>query len=184
MKGRNRLKFLELTQENLLKDTNALRITESGQGQYDMCHYAMKENTAAAQKLLYSVGDYKEKTGNVIKEKYSDDKFKLKYLELTGIIDIAETYDTENKAMAFKEWFQKLRPMQLYIILVLTGVFFTVELIISHFTHSLTLLVDSYHMLCNMIALTGCIITIKSMNKNINQKLRRNTKSSSEWFLM
>lgn len=55
-----------------------------------MCHYAMKENTAAAQKLLYSVGDYKEKTGNVIKEKYSDDKFKLKYLELTGIIDIAE----------------------------------------------------------------------------------------------
>lgn len=63
--------------------------------------------------------------------------------------------------MAFKEWFQKLRPMQLYIMLTLTGLFFAVELIISHLTHSLTLLVDSYHMLCNIIALAGWVITIK-----------------------
>lgn len=83
--------------------------------------------------------------------------------------------------MAFKEWFQKLRPMQLYIMLVLTGLFFTAELIISHLTHSLTLLVDSYHMLCNMIALTGCIITIKKLHpENEDQHLETSRENQTK----
>ncbi|KAJ8919610.1 hypothetical protein NQ315_002232 [Exocentrus adspersus] len=64
--------------------------------------------------------------------------------------------------MAMKKWFRKLQPVQLYAILVLTVAFFIAELIVSHLTHALTLLMDSYHMLCNILALTGCIITIKS----------------------
>ncbi|XP_018560894.1 zinc/cadmium resistance protein [Anoplophora glabripennis] len=64
--------------------------------------------------------------------------------------------------MAMKEWFRKMQPIQLYIVLVLTIAFFLTELIVSHLTHALTLLMDSYHMLCNILALTGCIITIKN----------------------
>lgn len=60
-----------------------------------------------------------------------------------------------------KEWFRQLQPVQLYIILALTIVFFIIELLVSHLTHALTLLMDSYHMLCNILALTGCLITIK-----------------------
>lgn len=63
--------------------------------------------------------------------------------------------------MPVKEWFRKLQPMQLYIVLTLTIVFFVAELVMSHITHSLTLLMDSYHVLCNIFALAGCIITIK-----------------------
>lgn len=54
-----------------------------------------------------------------------------------------------------------MQPVQLYIMLGLTVFFFLVQLIMSHMTHALTLLVDSYHMLCNLFALVGCIITIK-----------------------
>lgn len=63
--------------------------------------------------------------------------------------------------MPVKQWFRKLQPMQLYIVLAITVAFFLVELVASHVTHALTLLMDSYHMLCNIMALTGCIITIK-----------------------
>lgn len=63
--------------------------------------------------------------------------------------------------MAMKEWFRKMQPIQLYVILALTIVFFITELIVSHLTHALTLLMDSYQMLCNILALTGCITTIK-----------------------
>lgn len=52
--------------------------------------------------------------------------------------------------------------MPLYVMLSLTAALFVVQLALSHVTHALTLLVDSYHMLCNLIALTGCIITIKA----------------------
>lgn len=63
--------------------------------------------------------------------------------------------------MGMKEWVQRCQPVQLYLVLALTIIVFVVELVISHLTHALTLLMDSYHMLCNIIALAGCIITIK-----------------------
>ncbi|KAL1489795.1 hypothetical protein ABEB36_013728 [Hypothenemus hampei] len=63
--------------------------------------------------------------------------------------------------MPVKDFFQKIQPVQLYVVLALTVLFFIVELIVSHLTHALTLLMDSYHMLCNILALSGCIITIK-----------------------
>jgi Co/Zn/Cd efflux system component len=63
--------------------------------------------------------------------------------------------------MPMKEILHRLQPMQLYIILALSVVYFLFQLFLSHTTHSLTLLVDSYHMLCNIIALSGCILTIK-----------------------
>ncbi|XP_076273644.1 zinc transporter 77C [Rhynchophorus ferrugineus] len=67
--------------------------------------------------------------------------------------------------MPVKEWVQKFQPMQLYVVLTLTILFFITELIVSHLTHALTLLMDSYHMLCNILALSGCIITIKHGNQ-------------------
>lgn len=63
--------------------------------------------------------------------------------------------------MPMKELLNRLRPVQLYIVLILSIVYFLVQLFLSHITHALTLLVDSYHMLCNIIALSGCILTIK-----------------------
>lgn len=65
------------------------------------------------------------------------------------------------KKQSVKEWLHDLQPLQLYVILALTTCFFAAELFVAHITHALTLLMDSYHMLCNIIALTGCIITIK-----------------------
>ncbi|CAK9832858.1 Zinc transporter 10 [Anthophora retusa] len=63
--------------------------------------------------------------------------------------------------MAVKEWFRRLQPVQLYLVLFFTTAFFIVEMVASHVTHSLTLLLNAYHMLCNIIALIGCIATIK-----------------------
>ncbi|KAL0111664.1 hypothetical protein PUN28_013093 [Cardiocondyla obscurior] len=63
--------------------------------------------------------------------------------------------------MAVKEWFRRLQPVQLYLVLFFTTAFFVVELIASHITHSLTLLLNAYHMLCNIVALVGCIASIK-----------------------
>ncbi|XP_065352823.1 proton-coupled zinc antiporter SLC30A1 isoform X2 [Cloeon dipterum] len=63
--------------------------------------------------------------------------------------------------MSVKQWFRQLQPLPLYLMMALTILFFIVELVASHVTHALTLLVDSYHTLCNLIALTGCVITIK-----------------------
>lgn len=69
--------------------------------------------------------------------------------------------------MPMKEWMRKLKPTQLYVVLVLTVIFFLTELIFAHLTHALTLLMDSYHMLCNIIALSGCIITVKVKSNRI-----------------
>lgn len=63
--------------------------------------------------------------------------------------------------MAMKELVRKFQPIQLYIILILTTAFFAAELVVSHVTHSITLLIDSYQMLCNILAMAGCIITVK-----------------------
>lgn len=81
-----------------------------------------------------------------------------------------------------KKWFHQLRPVQLYLMLGLTIFFFLVQLIMSHMTHALTLLVDSYHMLCNVIALVGSIITIKygSANKGREEDGSSNVLSSNK----
>ncbi|XP_032668233.1 zinc transporter 1 isoform X2 [Odontomachus brunneus] len=63
--------------------------------------------------------------------------------------------------MAVKEWFRRLQPVQLYLVLFFTMTFFLIEIIASHVTHSLTLLLNAYHMLCNIVALVGCIASIK-----------------------
>lgn len=63
--------------------------------------------------------------------------------------------------MAVKEWFRRLQPVQLYIVLFFTIAFFAVELVASYVTHALTLLMNAYHMLCNIVALVGCIASIK-----------------------
>ncbi|KAJ8675866.1 hypothetical protein QAD02_011652 [Eretmocerus hayati] len=63
--------------------------------------------------------------------------------------------------MAVKEWFRRLQPVQIYIVLFFTVAYFAVEFGASYVTHSLTLLVNAYHMLCNIVALAGCIASIK-----------------------
>lgn len=63
--------------------------------------------------------------------------------------------------MPMKDFLYRLQPVQLYVILVLSVVFFIVQLTSYQFSDSITLLVAAYHMLCNIIALSGCIITIK-----------------------
>ncbi|CAH1159883.1 unnamed protein product [Phaedon cochleariae] len=78
--------------------------------------------------------------------------------------------------MGVKQWFRKFQPIQLYVILALTITFFLTELIVSHLTHALTLLMDSYHMLCNIIALSGCIVTIKYSEESADCDLK-NTQS-------
>ncbi|XP_035794424.1 zinc/cadmium resistance protein-like [Anopheles albimanus] len=67
--------------------------------------------------------------------------------------------------MPMKEWISQLQPVQLYIVLALSVAYFIVQLFVSHISHSLVLLVNSYHMMCNIIALTGCILTIKKSAK-------------------
>ncbi|KAI4497782.1 hypothetical protein M0802_007108 [Mischocyttarus mexicanus] len=63
--------------------------------------------------------------------------------------------------MPVKEWFRKLQPVQLYLVVFFTVAFFIVEMVASHVTHSLTLLLNAYHMLCNIIAMLGCLVSIK-----------------------
>ncbi|CAG9761872.1 unnamed protein product [Ceutorhynchus assimilis] len=70
--------------------------------------------------------------------------------------------------MPVKDFFRNMQPVQLYVVLTLTILFFITELIVSHLTHALTLLMDSYHMLCNIFALIGCITTIKYGNGTDN----------------
>ncbi|XP_023723796.1 uncharacterized protein LOC111873371 isoform X1 [Cryptotermes secundus] len=77
-----------------------------------------------------------------------------------------------------KKWFRHLQPVQLYLMLGLTTLFFLVQLFMSHMTHALTLLVDSYHMLCNVMALVGCIITIKYGSANVEREEEQSSKES------
>lgn len=64
--------------------------------------------------------------------------------------------------MAVKEWIVQLKPVQLYIIMFTTSIFFIVEMTASYITHSLTLLLHSYYMLCNIIAFIGYIASSKA----------------------
>ncbi|XP_017781074.1 PREDICTED: zinc transporter 1 isoform X2 [Nicrophorus vespilloides] len=71
-------------------------------------------------------------------------------------------------------------PIQLYVVLTLTIIYFICELVLSHVTHALALLMDSYHMLCNIMALAGCIITIKhGKNKNSTECKEPSSTTSS-----
>ncbi|KAG8038471.1 hypothetical protein G9C98_006167 [Cotesia typhae] len=79
--------------------------------------------------------------------------------------------------MAVKEWFRQLQPVQLYLVLFFTSTFFIIEIIASHVTHSLTLLLNAYHMLCNIVALVGCIASIK-YGKQDKCRRDRNSKDS------
>ncbi|XP_037934774.1 zinc transporter 1 [Teleopsis dalmanni] len=68
--------------------------------------------------------------------------------------------------MPIKNLLLRFQPAQLYIVLVLSICYFAVQLVLSHITHALTLLMASYHMLCNIFALTGCILTIKHSKRS------------------
>lgn len=81
--------------------------------------------------------------------------------------------------MAVKEWFRRLQPVQLYLILFFTTAFFLVEIVTSHVTHSLTLLLNAYHMLCNIIALVGCIASIKYSHRQNGSSYSGHSVSSS-----
>lgn len=50
---------------------------------------------------------------------------------------------------------------RLIVVTVASIALFIAEIAMSHVTHSLTLLVASYHMLYNILSLVGCIATIK-----------------------
>ncbi|XP_017080799.1 zinc transporter 1 [Drosophila eugracilis] len=63
--------------------------------------------------------------------------------------------------MPVKEILQRCRPIPLYTVLVLSICYFVLQLVFSHLTHGLTLLMASHHNLCNIFALGGCILTIK-----------------------
>nr|CAD7440639.1 unnamed protein product [Timema bartmani] len=76
--------------------------------------------------------------------------------------------------MTMKEWVHQMRSVQLYVVLFLSTVFLVVELLLSHMTHALTLLVDSYHMMCSLIALMGCIIAIKYGSASSNSEQEDN----------
>lgn len=60
-----------------------------------------------------------------------------------------------------KQWVRRLQPVALYAMLAATLAVLALQLVLAHATHALTLLVDAYHMLCNLVALAGCIITVK-----------------------
>ncbi|OAD52385.1 Zinc transporter 10 [Eufriesea mexicana] len=81
--------------------------------------------------------------------------------------------------MAVKEWFRRLQPVQLYLVLFFTTAFFLIEMIASHVTHSLTLLLNAYHMLCNIIALVGCIASIKYSHRQSGNSHSGNSTPSS-----
>ncbi|KAL9900893.1 zinc transporter 77C isoform 1-T1 [Glossina fuscipes fuscipes] len=74
--------------------------------------------------------------------------------------------------MPIKRLFYRFQPAPLYIVLILSICYFSVQLILSHITHALTLLMASYHMLCNIFALAGSIVTIKHnlYNNNTGEK--------------
>lgn len=48
-------------------------------------------------------------------------------------------------------------------IIMLTLSYFLVQLVFSHTTHALTLLVDSYHVLCKLIYLIGTVVSINKV---------------------
>lgn len=60
-----------------------------------------------------------------------------------------------------KSVFAHLPLLKLWFVLILTLGFTVVLLVASHLTHSLTLRIEAYHALYNVLALVGCLITMK-----------------------
>jgi len=58
-------------------------------------------------------------------------------------------------------WWTGMELRRTIFMLSLSLMLCLAQLVISHMTHSLTLLVATYHMLYNIVALVGCIATIK-----------------------
>ncbi|XP_055856495.1 zinc transporter 10 [Episyrphus balteatus] len=91
--------------------------------------------------------------------------------------------------MAIKDLLQHFRPAQLYIVLILSICYFSLQMVLSHMTHGLTLLMSSYHMLCNIFALTGCIITMKhndgnsTWDDNMDYDISRKPKDAEDKFI-
>ncbi|KAH8370205.1 hypothetical protein KR093_002652, partial [Drosophila rubida] len=69
-----------------------------------------------------------------------------------------------------KDVLQRCQPLPLYVVLVLSVCYLIIQLVFSHLTHALTLLMASYHMLCNILALAGCILTIKHAKQSDKAK--------------
>uniref|UniRef100_A0A1B6FTW7 Cation efflux protein cytoplasmic domain-containing protein n=1 Tax=Cuerna arida TaxID=1464854 RepID=A0A1B6FTW7_9HEMI len=82
--------------------------------------------------------------------------------------------------MAMKELAMRLQPLPLYFILSLTVCLFFLELVIAHVTHSLTLLLDAYHALCNIIVLVGSIISIKHGSGRSDSRVSAGASSHEE----
>ncbi|XP_035733756.1 zinc homeostasis factor 1-like isoform X1 [Vespa mandarinia] len=82
------------------------------------------------------------------------------------------------RVMPVKEWFRKLQPVQLYLVVFFTVAFFIIEMVASHVTHSLTLLLNAYHMLCNIIATLGCLVSIKYAPRESYRSVYNSTSSS------
>ena len=68
---------------------------------------------------------------------------------------------------------------RLICVLVASIALFVVQIVMSHITHSLTLLVASYHMLYNIFSLIGCIATIKVLE---NYFLHLQRKKRTIWI--
>lgn len=63
--------------------------------------------------------------------------------------------------MSVKKLFNVFNPLQVHIVILLTLSYFLVQLVFSHITHALTLLVDSYHVLCKLIFMFGSVLCIE-----------------------
>uniref|UniRef100_A0A1I8M442 Zinc transporter 1 n=1 Tax=Musca domestica TaxID=7370 RepID=A0A1I8M442_MUSDO len=72
----------------------------------------------------------------------------------------------------------RFQPAPLYIVLFLSICYFSVQLILSHLTHALTLLMASYHMLCNILALAGSLVTIKHNELHNSDEEKRYSETS------
>lgn len=60
-----------------------------------------------------------------------------------------------------KELLRQIPRVKLWLVLALTGTFTVVLLTAAHITHSLTLRVEAYHTLYNLLSLIGCLLTMK-----------------------
>lgn len=59
------------------------------------------------------------------------------------------------------QFFQQAPRVKLWLVLVLTLSFAVVLLAAAHLTHSLTLRVEAYHVIYNLLSLIGCLLTMK-----------------------
>lgn len=64
-------------------------------------------------------------------------------------------------AEAKKELLRQIPRVKLWLVLILTLAFSAVLLVAAHLTHSLTLRVEAYHALYNVLTLCGCLLAMK-----------------------